>query len=131
MRLLWHWLILIFGLYLLTLVGPLGITFRTDHDLAWAALILILFNTFLRPILILISLPLVLLSLGFFLLIINALILYMLPHFVHGFHVPSFTSAFFGSLLLSLITWLFGGMKKKALRPRGTPLPRNDNVIDI
>jgi putative membrane protein len=113
-RLLWHWLILALGLYLITLVTPLGISFDSTEDLAWAALILILVNTFIKPILILISLPLVLLSLGLFLLIINAIILYTLHDFVPGFHVPSFTSAFFGSLLLSIITALFSGYEKRA-----------------
>src|SRR5258708_29198095 len=102
MRFVWHWLTLALALYLITLIKPLGISFDTAQDLAWAALILILVNTFVKPILVLISLPLVLLTLGLFLLIINAIILYTLPGFVHGFHVPSFTSAFFGSLLLSL-----------------------------
>src|SRR5271170_1407448 len=112
MRLLGHWAILVLGLYLITLITP--ISFDAPKDLAWAALVLILVNTFIKPILILISLPLVLLSLGLFLLIINAIILYTLPHFVHGFHVPGFTSAFFGSLLLSLITGIFTRSEKRA-----------------
>lgn len=116
LRLVWHWLILALGLYLITLITPLGITFQTKGDLGWAALILILINTFVRPILILVSLPLVLLSLGLFLLIINAIILDTLPHFVPGFHVPGFTSAFFGSLLLSLITGFFSGWEKRTIR---------------
>jgi putative membrane protein len=130
MRLLWHWLILAFGLYLLTLITPLGISFSRNEDLFWAALILILVNTFIKPILILISLPLVLLTLGFFLLIINAIILYTLPDFVHGFHVPSFTSAFFGSLLLSLITGLFSGWEKRSSRRMDVNV-RSGKVIDI
>jgi putative membrane protein len=134
MRLVWHWLILAFGLYLITLIKPLGISFNTPEDLAWAALILILVNTFIKPILILISLPLVLLTLGLFLLIINAIILYTLPDFVHGFHVPSFTSAFIGSILLSLITGIFGGWEKRRTRRMNvTESPRSgsDKVIDI
>ena len=96
MRLIWHWLILALGLYLVTLYQAVG-HYRSivREDLALGrALILILVNAFIKPILIFISLPLVLLTLGLFLLIINAIILYTLPDFVHGFHVPSFTSAF-------------------------------------
>src|SRR5271154_6801209 len=111
-RLFMHWAILVFGLYLITLITP--ISFDAPKDLAWAALVLILVNTFIKPILILISLPLVLLSLGLFLLVINAIILYTLPHFVPGFHVPGFFSAFFGSVLLSLITGFFTGYEKRA-----------------
>ncbi len=132
MRLVWHWLILAFGLYLLTLIKPLGISFDTLEDLGWAALILILVNTFIKPILIFISLPLVLLTLGLFLFIINAIILYTLPDFVHGFHVPSFTSAFFGSLLLSLITGIFSGVEKRSARRMDAVTPSDSGkVIDI
>ena len=76
------------------------------------------------------SLPLVLLTLGLFLLIINAIILYTLPDFVHGFHVPSFLSAFIGSLLLSLITGLFTGYEKRA-SARRADANTSGKVIDI
>jgi len=134
MRFLWHWAILVLGLYLITLITPLGITFDAPKDLAWAALVLILVNTFVKPILILISLPLVLLTLGLFLLIINAIILYTLPHFVPGFHVPGFFPAFFGSVLLSLITGFFTGYEKRLSVRRVDPNTRNagsGKVIDI
>jgi len=130
-RLLWHWLILALGLYLLTKITPLGITCDTDAELFWAALILILANTILKPILILFTLPLVLITFGLFILIINGIILKLLPHLVHGFHVPSFTSAFFGALLLSLITGLFGGVAKQSSRRRAVSPRRSDKVIDI
>jgi putative membrane protein len=129
-RLIWHWLVLVFGLYIITLITP--ISYDTPKDLFWAALVLILVNTFIKPILILFTLPLVLLSLGLFLLVINALILYALPNFVSGFHVPGFFSAFFGALILSLITGFFGGMDRRAVAVRRVETrPRNDNVIDI
>src|SRR5476649_1830638 len=123
LRLIWHWAILVFGLYLITLITP--ISFDAPKDLAWAALVLILVNTFIKPLLILISLPLVLLSLGLFLLIINAIILYTLPHFVSGFHVPGFFSAFLGSLLLSLITGFFTGYEKRESIRRVDANPRS------
>src|SRR5471032_2090235 len=132
MRLIVHCAILVFGLYLITLITP--ISFDAPKDLAWAALVLILVNTFIKPILILISLPLVLLTLGLFLLIINAIILYTLPHFVPGFHVPGFFSAFFGSVLLSLITGFFTGYEKRVSVRRVDPNIRNaasGKVIDI
>jgi putative membrane protein len=90
---------------------------------------LCLINTFLKPVLILFTLPLVLVTLGLFVLIINAVILKLLPHLVHGFHVPGFASAFFGALLLSLITGVFSGWEKTA--PRRRMVRRSDNVIDI
>jgi putative membrane protein len=129
-RLFWHWAILVFGLYLITLITP--ISFDAPKDLAWAALVLILVNTFIKPLLILFTLPLVILSLGLFLLIINAIILYTLPNFVHGFHVPGFFSAFFGSVLLSLITGFFTGYERRvAVRRVDINTPRSGKVIDI
>jgi putative membrane protein len=129
-RLFWHWAILVFGLYLITLITP--ISFDAPKDLAWAALILILVNTFIKPLLILFTLPLVILSLGLFLLIINAIILYTLPNFVHGFHVPGFFSAFFGSVLLSLITGFFTGYERRvSVRRVDVNTPRSGKVIDI
>lgn len=124
-----HWAILVFGLYLITLITP--ISFDAPKDLAWAALALILVNTFIKPILIFFTLPLVILSLGLFLLIINAIILYTVPHFVHGFHVPGFFSAFFGSVLLSLITGFFTGYEKRVSVRRADANPRSGKVIDI
>jgi putative membrane protein len=128
-RLFWHWAVLVLGLYLITLITP--ISYDAPKDLAWAALVLILVNTFIKPILILISLPLVLLSLGLFLLIINAVILYTLPDFVAGFHVPNFLSAFFGSLLLSLITGFFTGYERRLQVRRVDANARSGKVIDI
>ena len=130
MRLLYHWLTLVLGLYLISLITPLGISFNRPGDLLFAALIFLVFNTILKPILILIALPLVLITLGLFLLVINALILYWIPDFVHGFHVPSFTSAFFGSILLSLITGLFSRWEKRSRRITPT-VRRSEKVIDI
>jgi putative membrane protein len=129
-RLFCHWVILVIGLYLVTLITP--ISFDAPKDLFWAALVLIIFNSILKPLLILFTLPLVILSLGLFLLIINAIILYTVPHFVPGFHVPGFWSALFGSILLSLITGLFTGYEKRVTVHRIDPgVRRNDKVIDI
>ena len=129
LRLFWHWAILVLGLYVVTLITPIHAD--APKDLAWAALVLIIVNTIIRPLLILFTFPLVILSLGLFLLIINALLLYMVPHFVTGFHVPGFFSAFFGSVILSLITGFFSGFEKRRTIRRVDVRPRNDKVIDI
>ena len=131
MRLIWHWGVLILGLYLAALLT--GISYDSPKDLLWAALVLIIANTILKPLLILFTLPLVLLSLGLFLLVINALILYCVPHFVTGFHVPGFWSAFFGAIIISIITGLFTGYEKRVSVRRIDASPRSSNgkVIDI
>jgi len=130
-RFLWHWLILVLGLYLLTLIKPLGIHAESTEDLFLAALVLIIANTIIKPILILVTLPLVLLTLGLFLLVINAIILDWIPYFVSGFHVHGFLSAFFGSLLLSLITGFFTGYERRITVRRTNGVARPGKVIDI
>lgn len=133
LRLFSHWVILVFGLYVVTLITPIHAD--TAHDLLWAALVLIIANTIIKPILIFITLPLVVLSLGLFLLFINAIILYTVPHFVPGFHVPGFFSAFFGAVFLSLITGLFTGYEKRSTVQRvntgGNRSSNEGKVIDI
>lgn len=128
-RLITHWAILVIGLYLVTLITP--ISFDSPKDLAWAALVLIIANTIIKPLLILFTLPLVLLSLGLFLLVINAIILYWVPHFVPGFHVPGFWSAFFGAILLSIITGIFTGWDRRMTVRRLEVRPSNNRTIDI
>jgi putative membrane protein len=127
-RLFCHWAILVLGLYIVTLITP--ISYDSPSALAWAALVLIIVNTIIKPILILISLPLVLLSLGLFLFIINAIILDCVPNFVTGFHVPSFFWAFVGSLVLSIITSLFTGYERR-LSVRRMDANASGKVIDI
>ena len=71
-----------------------------------STLVLGLLNVFLRPLLMLLSLPLVALTLGFFVLIINAALLYFVGRLVKGFHVDTFMDAFWGGLVISIISFL-------------------------
>ena len=72
-----------------------------------AAFLLGIVNAIIRPIFVLLTLPLTLVTLGLFLLIINALMLWLVAGLVGGFHVNGFWGAFFGSILISLISWVF------------------------
>jgi len=83
-----------------------GITVDGTSASLGAALLLGIFNAFIRPILLLLSAPLILLSLGLFILIVNALLLMLVPTFVPGFHVEGFSSAFWGALVIGLISWV-------------------------
>lgn len=67
-----------------------------------AALVIGLFNIFLRPLLILLTLPVTLLTLGLFLFIINALLFWAAAHVLEGFQVRGFAAALLGSLLYSV-----------------------------
>jgi putative membrane protein len=69
-------------------------------------LLLGILNAFVRPILLILSAPLILLTLGFFILVVNALMLFWVPGLVSGFHVDGFGSAFWGAILISIVSWL-------------------------
>ena len=75
-----------------------------------AAAVLGLVNTVLRPILILLTLPATILTLGLFIFVVNALLFWMVSQFVPGFVVPGFWSAFFGAIAYSLVSWLLSSL---------------------
>ena len=83
-------------LVVVTLVHVNGIHYKTDTDLLIAALVLAFLNAFLRPLLMLLSLPLLIFTLGLFTLVINAFLLYFVGNIWEGFHVDSFHAAFWG-----------------------------------
>ena len=62
-------------------------------------------NTVIRPILIVLTLPVTVLSLGLFILVINGLMFWAVAYFVDGFHVAGFWAAVGGALLYSVISW--------------------------
>jgi putative membrane protein len=70
-----------------------------------AALVLALVNTLIRPVLVLLTLPVTFLSLGLFVLVINALLFWLVATLVDGFHVAGFWSAFLAAILYSVISW--------------------------
>ena len=70
-----------------------------------AALVLGLVNTLIRPILVLLTLPVTLVTLGLFVFVINALLFWFVASFVKGFTVGGFWSAFFGAIVYALVSW--------------------------
>ena len=70
-----------------------------------AALVLGLVNTLIRPLLVLLTLPVTVLSLGVFILVINALLFWGVASLVQGFHVAGFWSAFIAAIVYSVISW--------------------------
>ena len=73
------------------------------------ALFLGIINAFVRPILLLLSLPFILVTLGFFILIINTLTFWLAGGLVPGFYVDGFWNAFFGSIVVSIVSWALSG----------------------
>ncbi|MBA2585403.1 MAG: phage holin family protein [Chthoniobacterales bacterium] len=82
-----------------------GLRYDSVGSLIGAALLLGILNAFVRPVLLLLSAPLILLTLGFFILVVNGLMLLWIPSFVSGFHVDNFASAFWGAILIGILSW--------------------------
>ncbi len=70
-----------------------------------AALLLGLVNTLIRPLIVLLTLPVTVLTLGLFVFVINGLLFWFVVSFVKGFSVGGFWSAFFGAIVYALISW--------------------------
>jgi putative membrane protein len=83
-----------------------GIEVRGFGSALLAAALLGILNAVFRPILILLTLPITILTLGLFTFVINALLLMMASGVIGGLEVHGFWAAFFGSLIISLISWL-------------------------
>lgn len=101
-----------------------------DHNvgtLVLAGLILALVNFAVRPLLILLTLPAVILSLGFALLLINALMLWLTSKIVSGFHVGGFWSTVGGALVL----WLVNMALRPWTRPRRDPESRPPEYVRV
>jgi putative membrane protein len=104
MRLILRWIINALALLALPYVVS-GIELKSFYIALIVAVVLGLLNAVVRPLLILLTLPVTLLTLGLFILVINALLFWFVGSFVEGFHVSGFWAAFFGAILYSLITW--------------------------
>jgi putative membrane protein len=103
MRLLLTWIINAGTLVLLPYVMP-GITVDGFVTALITALVLGLVNTVLRPLLVLLTLPVTVLTLGVFVLVINALLFWMVSSWLEGFQVAGFWAAFWGALAYSIIS---------------------------
>ncbi len=99
-----RWLILTFAIIVTSYLLD-GIYVSGFISAFFAAAILSMLNAFFRPILLILTLPINVLSLGFFTFVINALMLLMVSEVIPGFNVSGFWSAVFGSLLISLVSW--------------------------
>ena len=83
-----------------------GVSYEGWGTLLGASLLLGIINAFVRPILLLLSLPFIIVTMGLFIFVINALLLMLVSKIVPAFQVSGFWSAFFGSIVISLVSWL-------------------------
>lgn len=97
-----RWVLYAFVIMFTAWVIP-GISVEGFISAMIVAVVLGVINAFIKPVLKLITLPINILTLGLFGLILNALLLMLAGHISPGFHVSGFWSAFFGSILISLL----------------------------
>ena len=100
-----RWLILTVAIMLASYVIT-GIQVKSFFAAFFAAAILGILNAFFRPVLIVLTLPINILTLGLFTFLINAMLLKMASGVISGFEVYGFWSAVFGSLTISVVSWI-------------------------
>ncbi len=139
-RFILSWIINTFAVAVVSCMIP-GIHYKSAMDLLVASFLLGMLNAFLRPILLLLALPLLIFTLGLFVLVINALLLYfvgflMRPHF----YVDSFWSAFWGALIISIVSLVLNSLTstgdsrlefRRGRPPSDSDRGGNGPVIDI
>jgi putative membrane protein len=104
-RLLLTWIINAVSLLAVAFLMP-SISISSIGAALIAALVLGLVNTLVRPVLVLLTLPVTLLSLGLFILVINGLLFWFVGSFIQGFVVAGFWAGFFGAIVYSIVSWL-------------------------
>jgi putative membrane protein len=98
-------LIVAVGLWVASAIIP-GLEITDGWTLLWAALLLGIVNAIVRPVVVILTLPLTILTLGLFLLIINAAMLSLVAWLLDGMTVSGFWSAVFGAIVVSITGWL-------------------------
>jgi len=111
------WFVNIIALFVVIHVVA-GVSVDSAETVFIAALILGLLNAFLRPFILIVTLPITILTFGAFTLIINAFLFYMAAKFVPGFTVAGFWNAFWAALLFSIISALLNFMLAPKIKTR-------------
>lgn len=106
MRILLVWILNAVSLWLVTVALP-GVAVADYVSAFIAALVLGLVNAVIKPILIILTLPATVLTLGLFLLVLNGLLFWGVASILPGFHVDGFWWGVLGALLYSLLAWAF------------------------
>lgn len=129
-----RWLVVTVAILLASKIVP-GIEVESLTTAVIAAAILGIINVFLRPVLLILTLPLTILTLGIFAFVLNALMLLLVAYFVKGFEVSGFFSAFLGALIISIVSWIAnrfiktqnGNHNPKRQKPDYVDLERGDD----
>ncbi len=112
MRILLVWILNAVALWLVTLIVP-GVQVQDPVMAFIAAIVLGLVNTLVKPVLVILTLPITVVTLGLFLLVLNGLLFWAVGSLLPGFHVAGFWWAVLGALVYSLLTWAFSALLPK------------------
>lgn len=116
-----HWAITALSLWVASRVFR-GISFADTSSLVISALLLGFANAIVKPLLIVLTLPLTLLTFGLFLLVINALMILLVSALVRGFKVSGFWTAFFASIFIAVLSWVIGAFVLVGSGPDAIPM---------
>jgi putative membrane protein len=112
LRILVVWLVNTVALVLVAYLMP-SVTISSAGAALIAALVLGLVNAVIRPLLVLLTLPVTLLTLGLFIFVLNGLLFWAVGSLVPGFHVAGFWSGVLGAIVFSVISWLLSALVLK------------------
>jgi len=111
MRILLVWILNAVALYLVTLIVP-GVQLQDPWP--WsafvAAVVLALLNALVKPVLVILTLPITIITLGLFLLVLNGLLFWAVGSFLPGFHVAGFWWSMLGAFVYSVLTWALSAL---------------------
>jgi putative membrane protein len=109
MRLIVAWLVNTLALIGVAYLMP-GVSVESFGTALVAGLVLGLVNAVVRPVLVILTLPATILTLGLFIFVLNGLLFWMVGTWIDGFHVNGFWAGFFGAIVFSLIAWLLSAL---------------------
>lgn len=100
-----RWVVTTVAVFVATKIVP-GIKCEPAGALLGASLLLGIVNAFIRPVLLLLSLPFIIVTMGLFIFVVNALLLMLVAALIPAFHVDGFWSAFFGAIIIGIVSWI-------------------------
>ena len=115
MHLIIRWLLNTLALFLVVTIVP-GFHYHSLTTLAVAALVLGLLNAIVKPILFVLTLPITVITLGLFLLVLNAIMIELTAWLVPGFRIDSFIAAIIGAIVLTIVSWVTGRIGRERAR---------------
>jgi len=116
-QLLLLWLINAVALIAVAYLMP-GVSVASFTTALIAALVLDLINAVIRPVLVLLTLPVTIITLGLFIFVLNGLLFWFVGSFIQGFVVAGFWPGVFGAIVFSLISWCLSALLLKSAAPR-------------